>query len=106
MQTPDDRTVTEHYEKATLLWQTYKQRMGLSMNPNMHYELPNLVQRSDSLSHLSEPFTREEIDEAVKRMPTDKVPGPYGYNGMFIKNVGISLSMISMSSAMISLMVQ
>jgi len=59
--------------------------MGLSMNPNMHYELTNLVQRSDSLSHLSEPFTREEIQEAVKRMPTDKAPGPDGYNGMFIK---------------------
>ena len=41
LQTLDDRTVTEHFEKATLLWQTYKQRMGLSMNPNMHYELPN-----------------------------------------------------------------
>jgi len=80
--------------------------MGLSMNPNMHYELTNLVQRSDSLSHLSEPFTREEIQEAVKRMPTDKAPGQMDTMACSSKNVGTLLSMISMSSAIISLMVQ
>jgi hypothetical protein len=85
LQTPDERTITDHYGKATLLWQTYKYRMGQSLNPTMAFDLANLVHRSDDLEHLSEPFTKDEMDAAVQRMPTDKAPGPDGFNGMFIK---------------------
>lgn len=31
------------------------------------------------------PFTQEEIDLVIKRMPNDKAPGPDGFNGLFLK---------------------
>jgi hypothetical protein len=34
---------------------------------------------------LEEPFTREEIDSIIQLLPTDKSPGPYGFNGEFLK---------------------
>ena len=32
-----------------------------------------------------EPFSHEEIDNIVKKMPGDKAPGPDGFNGSFLK---------------------
>jgi hypothetical protein len=31
------------------------------------------------------PFTRKEIDDVIKEMPTDRAPGPDGFNGLFLK---------------------
>lgn len=31
------------------------------------------------------PFTKMEIDQAIKDMPTDQAPGPDGCNGHFMK---------------------
>jgi len=36
-----------------------------------------------------EPFSHEEIDNIVKKMPGDKAPGPDGFSGSFLKNVGM-----------------
>jgi hypothetical protein len=44
-----------------------------------------LIQQVDGLNSLSAAFTREEIDEVIKELPTDKAPGPDGFNGMFTK---------------------
>jgi hypothetical protein len=38
-----------------------------------------------------EPFTDEEIDKAIKEMPSERVSGPDGFNMQFTKNVGILL---------------
>jgi hypothetical protein len=37
------------------------------------------------LEALGAPIHREEIDTIVKRLPSDKAPGPDGFNGLFIK---------------------
>jgi hypothetical protein len=34
---------------------------------------------------LIEPFFRDEIDDIVKNMPTNKSPGLDGFNGAFLK---------------------
>ena len=34
---------------------------------------------------LEEQFTKEEIEEVVKNLPSDKSPGPDGFNNEFIK---------------------
>jgi hypothetical protein len=44
--------------------------------------LPNV---DIDFSTLEAPFTRDEIDAIVKNMPTDKSPGPDGFNGAFLK---------------------
>jgi hypothetical protein len=38
-----------------------------------------------NLEALGAPIHREEIDTIVKRLPSDKAPGPDGFNGLFIK---------------------
>lgn len=50
----------------------------------MHFDLDNLVLAQD-LEVLAHPFTSETIEAVIKKLPTDKVPGPDGFNGMFIK---------------------
>jgi hypothetical protein len=62
----------------------------------MVFDLHYLIHPAD-LGHLNEPFSTEEIDAIVKGLPADKARGPYGFNGMFIKNAGTSLSILSMS---------
>jgi hypothetical protein len=37
------------------------------------------------LQQIEVPFSKEDIDKVVMRMPTDKAPGPDGFNGLFMK---------------------
>jgi hypothetical protein len=50
----------------------------------MMFDLNDLIPHND-LSSLEDPFTNDEIDEVIKHMPNDKVPGPDRFNGKFIK---------------------
>ena len=51
----------------------------------MKFDLPTLVNRSNNLDHLTEPFTPEEIDAVVKEMPPDRAPALDGFSGAFLK---------------------
>ena len=41
----------------------------------------------EGLDVLSVPFTQSEIDSAVAEMPTDKAPGPDGFNVDFLQGL-------------------
>ena len=77
--------VSDHESKAALLWSSFKNRMGITSSPIMHFDLSSLVQTHTDLSELVQPFTTEEIDMVIKHIPVDKAPGPDGFNGMFLK---------------------
>ena len=81
----DGRTVTEHSEKAALLLEDFKKRMGCSSNPIMLFNLEELVQPRNDLESFSRSFSTLDIDEVIKHMPPDKAPGPDGFNGLFMK---------------------
>jgi hypothetical protein len=53
----------------------------------MLFNLSDIVQPNTDidLSALKAPFTYEETDAIVKNIPTDKSPGPDGFNGAFLK---------------------
>ena len=51
----------------------------------MAFDLQSLINTSDSLHDLDDPFMAEEIDEVVKHLPSDKSPGPDGFNTYFLK---------------------
>jgi hypothetical protein len=59
--------------------------MGVSTDPVMVSDLQSLATVVPDLDELTLPFQHAEIDEIVKRMPTDKAPGPDGFNGLFMK---------------------
>jgi hypothetical protein len=77
--------VQDHEGKAGLLWNAFKKRMGVSSNPTMVFDLQSLITAVPDLENLALPFQQSEIDSIVKRMPSDKAPGPDGFNGMFMK---------------------
>jgi hypothetical protein len=78
-----------HEEKAKLLWEAYKQRLGTTEFSHMHFDLNTLLQLVENLSYLEEPFLREDIEEIIKGLPIDKSPRPDDFNGEFLKkNVG------------------
>jgi hypothetical protein len=80
----DGRAISDHAEKTTLLWNEYRNRLGQTTNTTMHFELEGLVQQHD-VHQIEVPFTKEDIDKVVMRMPSDKAPSPDGFNGLFIK---------------------
>ena len=51
----------------------------------MQFDLHSLINVNVDLSHLVQPFSKEEIDLLVSKLPVDKAPGPDGFNGMFFK---------------------
>lgn len=76
---------SEHHIKVDILWEAFKERLGTSDNPDMLFNLDELLERAHELGCLAEPFTHEDIDAVVANLPTDKSPGPDGFNTDFIK---------------------
>lgn len=74
-----------HQTKANILWEAYKDRLGQSEFALMLLDLDSLLVSHHDLSSLEEPFTHEEIDSVVAPLPSDKSPGPDGFNTDFIK---------------------
>ena len=51
----------------------------------MGYDLGTLIQPVPGLEELSLPFSDAEIKKVLQELPTDRAPGPDGFNGMFVK---------------------
>ena len=77
--------IQDHEGKAGIIWNAFRNRMGVIEEPIILYNLASLVTRHEDLSCLVKPFTHEEIDNIVRRMPVDKAPGPDDFNGLFLK---------------------
>lgn len=81
----DDGTVISvHSLKVGLLWSSFKERLSISECSAMLLDLSSLIHSVDLLV-LDTPFSKEEIDNAVKEMPSNHAPGPDGFNGFFMK---------------------
>lgn len=78
--------VFDHEGKATILWNIYKNRMGVSDLPSMVFNLPDLFDDNGDIFFLCDQISTKEIDCVVKNMPGDKAPGPDGFNGCFFKS--------------------
>ncbi|XP_073367712.1 uncharacterized protein [Aegilops tauschii subsp. strangulata] len=80
----DNIEVHEHEQKAAILWQSFKDRIGKIEDTVQLFDIQNMALQviDDSKTN---PFTTEEIDNVIKCMPNDKSPGPDGFNGLFMK---------------------
>lgn len=81
----DGIPVSDHASKENMIWNSFKNRMGVTNHPSMLLNLADLITPHQNLSLLATPFSEPEIDSIVKRMPPDKAPGPDGFNGHFLK---------------------
>jgi hypothetical protein len=77
--------VHDHEGKAALLLQEYKNRLGISLQPDMLFDLSQLVSITLDLESLVAPFLQQEIDNIINLVPIDKAPGLDGFNGLFLK---------------------
>jgi hypothetical protein len=84
LQNEDDNLITDHNAKAGMIWEEYKERMGQTLDPEMLFHLPSLID-SHIIDGLPDHYTHEDIDKVVKGMPMHKAPGPDGFNGEFYK---------------------
>lgn len=81
----DGKMVYDHHSKVDLLWNSYKERLDTSEFEKMHFDLQSLINEVDSLDRLEE-LTKEEIDIVIAELlPSNKSPGPDGFNGDFLK---------------------
>lgn len=74
-----------HDEKATLLWEAYKERLATSKFKEMLFDLPDLLNLVDDLEWLEGPFSKKKIDDIIAQIPSDKSPGPDRFNIDFMK---------------------
>lgn len=80
----DGSIVIDHEQKASLLWTSYKERLGVSNFTNISFNLNDLL-TMQNLEHLDAEFSPEEIDRVIKTLPNSHAPGPDGFNDLFIK---------------------
>jgi hypothetical protein len=63
--------------------------------------MQELVQHHN-LQQIQAPFTKEDIDNVVKKLHSDKALGPDGFNGLFLKKPGTLSKMTSINYVLIS----
>jgi len=74
-----------HTDKEKILWDSFKDRLGVFEFDSMMLDLQSLLLPSAQLGCLDEPFSTEEIDSVIRHLPADKSPGPDGFNTDFVK---------------------
>jgi hypothetical protein len=75
----------KHEEKAMLIQEAFKYRLGTSEYTQMHFNLNDMLSPVSNLEHPTNPFTKEEIDKIVANLLAEKSPGPDGFNSNFMK---------------------
>lgn len=85
LQDIEGNSFSGYQDKALLIWNSFKERLGVTSFQGMKFNLPSLIEASQDLSSLTQPFSHVEIDNVIKHLPSDKAPGPDGFNTDFIK---------------------
>lgn len=75
----------DHNAKATFLWKASKQRLGTLVQTRNLLNLNTLITARENLDFLEAPFSKIEIDNVLKNLPSNKSPGYDGFNNDFIK---------------------
>ena len=77
--------VTDHHQKELMIWHSFKERLGVNGFTGNLFNLANLLNSNNDLSCLIAPFSHQDIDQVAKLLPSDKAPGPDGFNTDFVK---------------------
>jgi hypothetical protein len=82
----DGRVLTVHKDKAEEFFNFYDGLLGSCEDRDSTIDLEALGVPSHDLASLDGPFSEEEVWDTVKRLPSDKAPGPDGFTGWFYKS--------------------
>lgn len=92
LETEASSAIYDHQKKVELIWDSFKQRLGVSKFSRVVFNLNSFIQAPLDLSSLADTFTKEEIDLVVNLLPCDKSPGPDGFNTDFVKRCWLIIS--------------
>jgi hypothetical protein len=79
-----DQVLTGHDDKASLVHQFYSNLMGTCLDRDRNTNLEAIGMPSFDLSELDARIT-EEVWDTIKKLPSNKAPGPDGFTGRFYK---------------------
>ncbi|KAK1668555.1 hypothetical protein QYE76_056714 [Lolium multiflorum] len=77
--------VTEHEAKEEIAYNHFHAAIGRGGRRNCYLNWEELLFEDPGLQSLGDPFSEEEVRNAINLMPSDKAPGPNGYTGAFFK---------------------
>jgi hypothetical protein len=77
--------VTEHEAKEEIAYNHFHAAIGRGGRRNCDLNWDELLFEDPGLQSLGDPFSEEEVRNAINLMPSDKAPGPDGYTGAFFK---------------------
>jgi mannosylglycoprotein endo-beta-mannosidase len=77
--------VTDHEAKEEIVFNHFSSTIGHGPPRTSDFNWAGLHFTDPSLEHLGDPFTEEEVRNAINQMPGDKAPGPDGFTGAFFK---------------------
>lgn len=83
--TSEELTFSNHKDKEKILWEEFRQRLGITEFKGFTIQPSILINPSLQLQHLEDPFTVDEIDRIVRALPNNKSPGSDGFNNKFTK---------------------
>jgi hypothetical protein len=77
--------ITNHDEKAKILWESFKDRLGKSEFNSMSFDLDNLLVNNLTINELEIPLSKQETDNMIAELPNNKSPCQDGFSNEFIK---------------------
>ena len=80
----DGNQVSDHDQKANLLWSSFKDRLGTNDFSSISYDLGSILHDHD-LESIDSDFNQAEINLVIRTLPNNHAPGPDGFSGLFIK---------------------
>ena len=60
--------------------------MGVEGHTEFNFDVHQLITTVPGLEDQFAPFLPEEMDKVIKLIPSDRAPGPDGFNGHFLKH--------------------
>jgi hypothetical protein len=81
----DGQILTNHEDKARAANDFYENLFGTNLNRDHSINLEELGTVVHNLADLERPFTEDEMWATVKKLPSDKAPGPDGFTSRFYK---------------------
>jgi hypothetical protein len=81
----DGRIITDQEEKKEAIWNFYNGLLGTEGQRDLTLDLEVFHRPNADLTDLEQFFTKDEIWNTIKTLPSDKDPGPDGSTGRFYK---------------------